>query len=99
MRDYGAPLLEPMALRWMRRFHNGADATLVPTLALQEFLPHRGFRTLVRLPRALDTGDLPPRFRLGHIRAHWHSVHRAPECLTFSLRPAPENQKMGVPIG
>ena len=31
MRDYGAPFLVGAALAWMRRFHNGADATLVPT--------------------------------------------------------------------
>ncbi|MDQ2703239.1 MAG: glycosyltransferase, partial [Pseudomonadota bacterium] len=49
MRDYGAPFLEPAAMRWMRRFHNGADATLVPTLELQDFLAARGFRNVVRL--------------------------------------------------
>src|SRR3546814_4708215 len=31
MRDYGVGLLEPLVLRGMRRFHNRADATLVPT--------------------------------------------------------------------
>ncbi|HEU0305688.1 MAG TPA: glycosyltransferase, partial [Lysobacter sp.] len=35
MRDYGAAFLAQTALRWMRRFHNGADATLVPTRELQ----------------------------------------------------------------
>ena len=35
MPDYGAPWLQGAALRWMRRFHNGAQATLVPTLQLQ----------------------------------------------------------------
>ena len=35
MRDYGFGFLEPIALRWMRRFHNAGDATLVtpPPLA------------------------------------------------------------------
>lgn len=29
--DYGAAWLQGTALRWMRRFHNQAEATLVPT--------------------------------------------------------------------
>ena len=52
MRDYGAPLLAPVAMKWMRRFHNNADATLVPTRELQEFLAARGSRTTLRNPRA-----------------------------------------------
>ena len=41
MRDYGAAFLQQTALRWMRRFHNGGDATLVPTRELQDFLRAR----------------------------------------------------------
>ncbi|MGH8081502.1 MAG: glycosyltransferase, partial [Lysobacter sp.] len=55
MRDYGAPFLVGTALAWMRRFHNGADATLVPTRELADFLRARGFDDVVRLPRAVDT--------------------------------------------
>src|SRR5690606_23582425 len=36
--DYGAAWLQAAALRWMRRFHNQADATLVPSRELQAFL-------------------------------------------------------------
>lgn len=56
MRDYRLPWLEPVALRWMRHFHNRADATLVPTQELETFLRTRGFARARLLRRAVDTG-------------------------------------------
>jgi len=71
MRDYGMPWLEGTALAWMRRFHNRADATLVPTRELMEFLQARGFERVVRLARAVDTGLLSPALRDESLRAAW----------------------------
>ncbi|UJB17588.1 MULTISPECIES: glycosyltransferase family 4 protein [Lysobacter] len=71
MRDYGAPFLVGTALAWMRRFHNGADATLVPTRELAEFLRARGFEDVVRLPRAVDTELFDPRRRSAALRREW----------------------------
>ena len=51
MRDYGLPMLAPVALRWMRHFHNSAQATLVPTRELQAMLESEGFDNVVRLAR------------------------------------------------
>src|SRR5690606_30873084 len=50
MRDYRLAWLEPAALRWMRHFHNRADATLVPTRELQRSLQEAGFRQVRLLP-------------------------------------------------
>ncbi|MEH6419978.1 glycosyltransferase family 4 protein [Pseudomonas sp. CGJS7] len=71
MRDYGAPFLVGTALAWMRRFHNGADATLVPTRELAEFLRAHGFHDVVRLPRAVDTQLFDPRRRSAALRREW----------------------------
>ncbi|UHQ24697.1 glycosyltransferase family 1 protein [Lysobacter sp. 5GHs7-4] len=71
MRDYGLPFLVGTALRWMRRFHNAADATLVPTRELAEFLRVRGFEDVVRLPRAVDTALFDPRRRSQALRRAW----------------------------
>ena len=71
MRDYGAPWLQGVALRWMRRFHNGAQATLVPTRELQAFLQGQGFDNVVRLARAVDTQQFDPARRDRDLRAHW----------------------------
>lgn len=71
MRDYGAAFLAQTALRWMRRFHNGADATLVPTRELQQFLQENGFNDVVLLPRAVDTKLFDPARRDHALRAQW----------------------------
>ena len=71
MRDYGVAFLESTALRWMRRFHNGGDATLVPTRELADFLRARDFRKVVRLARAVDTEQFSPRRRDLALRESW----------------------------
>lgn len=71
MRDYGAPWLQGTAMRWMRRFHNGAQATLVPTRELQAFLAGAGFDNVVRLARAVDTAQFDPAMRDPTLRAAW----------------------------
>jgi glycosyltransferase involved in cell wall biosynthesis len=71
VRSYGAPWLQGTALRWMRHFHNGAQATLVPTRELQAFLESQRFRNVVRLPRAVDTQLFHPDARDDALRARW----------------------------
>src|SRR5690554_1613177 len=71
MRDYGVRWLEPVALRWMRRFHNRADVTIAPTLELELFLRDSGFRRLRRLARAVDTDRFGPGLRDGGLREAW----------------------------
>jgi glycosyltransferase involved in cell wall biosynthesis len=71
MRDYGAAFLQQTALRWMRRFHNGGQATLVPTHELAGILQAHGFTNVVRLPRAVDTVQFDPRKRGPDLRREW----------------------------
>ncbi len=71
MRDYGMPFLESIALRWMRRFHNSANATLVPTVALHRELIAMGFKHPLRLPRAVDGALFHPARRDDALRASW----------------------------
>lgn len=71
MRDYGVAFLETTAMRWMRRFHNGAEATLVPTLELAEYLKCQGFTRVRRLARAVDTQLFHPGQRDPGLRASW----------------------------
>ena len=71
MRDYGAAFMQPVALAWMRRFHNRAAATLVPTMELREQLDQLGFDHVVHLPRAVDTVRFDPAHRDPALRARW----------------------------
>lgn len=89
MRDYGLPWLAPVAWRWMRRFHDGADATLVPTAELASELQRAGVRRVLRLPRAVDTALFDPRWRDETLRAGWGARPQGPVVLHVG-RIAPE---------
>jgi glycosyltransferase involved in cell wall biosynthesis len=96
MRDYGAAWLEPVALAWMRRFHNRAQATLVPTEALREELRGLGFVHPLRLPRAVDTTLFHRGRRDDALRASWGL--RAEDLAIIHLgRIAPE-KNLGLAI-
>jgi glycosyltransferase involved in cell wall biosynthesis len=55
---FGLP--EAVSYRGMRRFHNGAHATLCPTPTLRARLEARGFQRLVRWHRGVDTDVFTP---------------------------------------
>jgi glycosyltransferase involved in cell wall biosynthesis len=71
MRDYGFGFLEPIALRWMRRFHNAGDATLVATRELQDDLAEKRFANPLRLARAVDGTLFHPAKRDPRLRERW----------------------------
>jgi len=71
MRDYGLRWLAPLALAWMRRFHNRAGATLVPTRELAGWLAAHGFTSVRRLPRGVDTQLFHPCQCDPALRAAW----------------------------
>lgn len=68
---YGAGFLSPWVFAWLRRFHNRADATLVPTRELVEQLGAQGFHHPRRLGRAVDTARFNPSFRSDALRESW----------------------------
>jgi glycosyltransferase involved in cell wall biosynthesis len=68
---YGAQLLKPAVAAWLRRFHNHAQLTLVPTRALRADLLERGFRDVEVLGRGVDTARFDPARRDDALRASW----------------------------
>jgi glycosyltransferase involved in cell wall biosynthesis len=70
-RYYGLGLLMRPIVNSLRRFHNRADATLVPTTALQSELARDGFRNLRVFSRGVDTGLFSPARRCPHQRQRW----------------------------
>jgi glycosyltransferase involved in cell wall biosynthesis len=89
MQRYGAGLLTPLAFAWMRRFHNGAGATLVPTDELAAFLRSRGFRNVQLLRRAVDTRLFDPSRRDHALRRRWGLADGA-LAVSYMGRIAPE---------
>lgn len=86
---YAAAFLTPMVFAWLRRFHNAADATLVPTDELAGFLRGRGFDRVELLRRAVDTALFDPARRDVELRRRWGLAEDA-LCAIYVGRMAPE---------
>ena len=71
-RHYGLGFLTPIVYAYLRRFHNRADATLVPTVELATFLESNRFRNVRLLRRAVDTKLFHPQQRDEALRREWH---------------------------
>ncbi|MDZ3822942.1 MAG: glycosyltransferase family 1 protein [Pseudoxanthomonas sp.] len=68
---YGLRLLTPLAFAWLRRFHNRAHATYVPTRELADSLSARGIRNVHLLQRSVDVRRFDPAWRDPALRARW----------------------------
>ncbi|TDK28733.1 glycosyltransferase family 1 protein [Luteimonas aestuarii] len=96
MRDYGLPWLQPVAMRWMRHFHNSAQATLVPTRALGDFLQASGFHEVRLLRRAVDTVLFDPAKRDEGIRSAWLGDDAGPVVIHVGRIAAEKNLDLAV---
>ncbi len=70
-RHYGIGWLRQPIAAYLRRFHNRALLTLVPTEALRQELAARGFRNLRVVARGVDTIRFAPAHRSETLRASW----------------------------
>jgi glycosyltransferase involved in cell wall biosynthesis len=86
---YGAAWLTPAVFAWLRRFHNRANATLVPTRELREYLDSHGFLNVRVLSRGVDTVQFAPARRDAALRAQW-SLGDDDLAVLFVGRIAPE---------
>ncbi|MGY1408856.1 MULTISPECIES: glycosyltransferase family 4 protein [unclassified Luteimonas] len=96
MRDYRMPWLQPVALGWMRRFHNRADATLVPTHELEVALRGSGFRHVRLLSRAVDTQLFDPAKRSEAVRAGFGVAPDAPLLIHVGRLAAEKNLPLAL---
>lgn len=93
---YGAAFLSPWVFAWLRRFHNRGDATLVPTIELQEQLRAQGFRHVQRLARAVDTRQFHPGWRDAALRAHWGLAEDEVAVLSVGRLAAEKNLDLSI---
>jgi len=70
-RHYGLGLVAPAVFAYLRRFHRRAQATLVPTSELRDFLDRAGFGRVVLLRRAVDAALFNPARRDAALRNVW----------------------------
>jgi glycosyltransferase involved in cell wall biosynthesis len=70
---YGIGWLSGAILSYMRKFHNAADATMVPTQQLAQTLQSAGFERLHVVPRGIDTQLFSPTKRSLALREMWQA--------------------------
>ena len=70
-RHYGAGWLHKPIAAYLRKFHNRADCTLVPTPQLANELQTMGFERLLVVARGVDTQRFHPAHRSTDLRAAW----------------------------
>ncbi|MFC5437722.1 glycosyltransferase family 4 protein [Rhodanobacter umsongensis] len=86
---YGMGLLAPLVRGYLRRFHQRAAATLVPTETFARELHDMGISNAQLLRRAVDTQLFHPRHRDDDMRAAW-GVDAATPVVLYVGRLAPE---------
>lgn len=87
-------LRQPMEA-YLRRFHNRASTTLVPSPEVREALARRGFQRLALLGRGVDTELFHPGRRNRALRAEWGAGPETPVVLHVG-RIAPEKNLEGL---
>jgi glycosyltransferase involved in cell wall biosynthesis len=96
LQHYRLGVLSRAAFGWMRYFHNRADATLVPTIELQRYLQGRGFRSVERLSRAVNTSLFHAGHRSDALRASWGAEASSLVCLHVGRMAAEKNLQLAV---
>jgi len=83
-RDYGISWLKRPITSYLRRFHNRAGSTLVPTRELAAQLAGLGFERLRIVGRGVDPEVFSPARRSAELRARWGAGEDTPVALCVS---------------
>ncbi|MBT0570106.1 glycosyltransferase family 1 protein [Curvibacter sp. CHRR-16] len=68
---YKVGLLKKPIIAYLRKFHNLAHSTMVPTEQLRQELHALGFERLHAVPRGVDVGHFDPAKRSDAVRQNW----------------------------
>ena len=88
-KHYGIGWLKKPIVAYLRKFHNKADCTLVPTSAMHDDLQQHGYLNLRVVARGVDTHLFHPRRRSVALRKQWGVKPSQPVAL-YVGRLAPE---------
>jgi glycosyltransferase involved in cell wall biosynthesis len=86
---YGIGWLSGAIMAYLKKFHNAAQATMVPTSQLQGELDKVGFKHLSVVPRGVDTDVFSPDHRNEALRLSW-GADSTTRVLLYVGRLAPE---------
>lgn len=68
---YGVGWLKAPIMAYLRKFHNAADSTMVPTEQLRQELEAAGFERLHVVSRGVDVQNFAPERYSSEVRARW----------------------------
>lgn len=88
-KHYGIGLLKKPMAAYLRRFHNKADCTIVPTVTLQRELEQANYKDVLVAARGVNANLFHPSRRNPALRAAWGVAGDTPVALLVS-RLAPE---------
>ncbi|MDH2916426.1 MAG: glycosyltransferase family 1 protein [Gallionella sp.] len=86
---YGIGWLKKPIASYLRRFHNKAACTIVPTDSLQRQLEQAGYQNVIVVSRGVDTELFHPAKRSDYLRGSWGADEETPVVMLVS-RIAPE---------
>jgi UDP-2,3-diacylglucosamine pyrophosphatase LpxH/glycosyltransferase involved in cell wall biosynthesis len=89
MAEYGMSGLRPMAIAYLRNFHQRADCTMTPSRDMVERLESEGFTNVQLLGRGVDTMLFSPSKRCEMLRSEWGARAATPVAIMVG-RVAPE---------
>ncbi|WP_164964183.1 glycosyltransferase [Rubrivivax sp. JA1026] len=95
-RHYGLGWLEPLVMAWLRRLHERADCSFVPTAALAAELAAAGFRRLAVSGRGVDARRFDPARRDDRLRAAWGAAAADPVLLHVGRLAAEKNVALAL---
>lgn len=89
LEQYGMGMLHPMAMAYLRNFHQRANCTLTPSRDVVERLSAEGFEHVYLLGRGVDTELFHPGKRCESLRSSWGARSATPVAIMVG-RVAPE---------
>jgi UDP-2,3-diacylglucosamine pyrophosphatase LpxH/glycosyltransferase involved in cell wall biosynthesis len=91
MEQYRMGGLQPVAMAYLRRFHQRADCTLTPSRDVADKLVAEGFNNVHLLGRGVDTELYSPAKRCETLRVSWGATPGAPVAMIVGRVAAEKN--------
>lgn len=95
---YGMGWLKGAIVGYLRKFHNGTQCTMVPTVELQAALSESGFQRLEVVPRGVDTERFQPLLRSPDLRARWGADEHTVVLTTVGRLAVEKNLAMTIRV-
>ncbi|MES2474328.1 MAG: glycosyltransferase [Verrucomicrobiota bacterium] len=96
MEQYRMGGLQPVAMAYLRNFHQRADCTLTPSREVAEKLRANGFTKVHLLGRGVDTDLYQPSRRCEALRAEWGATAGSPVAIIVGRVAAEKNLELAV---